>query len=98
MVSFVAKFGQAFGHVFFWYFLISSNSSASTFTKSPAQILSRDIGFYDIVARRKGYFKTITLTLTSAIIPILTPSLISTLTLRQAVENEIFVSLAGHVN
>ena len=67
----------------------------STFTKSLAQILSRDIGFYDILATQKGYFKTITLTLTLAIIPTLTPTLILTLT--QAVEIEIFVSVAGHV-
>ena len=32
--------------------------------KSLAQILSPDIDFYDIVAERKGYFKTLTLTLT----------------------------------
>ena len=41
-----------------------------------AQILSRDIGFYDIVAKRKGYFKTITLVLTLSFIPSLTPTLI----------------------
>ena len=46
---------------------------------------------------RKGYFKTIPLTITLAIIPTLTPTLIPTLTLTQAVENDIFVSLAGHV-
>ena len=32
------------------------------FTKSLAQILSRDIGLGNNVAKRKGYFKTITLT------------------------------------
>ena len=79
---------------FFTSFAAVANT---TFTKSLAQILSRDIGFYDIVATRKGYFETITLTLTLAIIPTLTPALMSTLTLTQGVENEIFVSLAGHV-
>ena len=69
----------------------------TTFTKSLAQILSRDIGFYDIVATRKGYFNIVTLALTLTAIPILTPTLIPTLTLTQAAENEIFVSLAGHV-
>ena len=69
----------------------------TTFTKSLAQILSRDIGFYDIVATRKGYFETITLTLTLAINPTVTPALMSTLILTQGVANEIFVSLAGHV-
>ena len=69
----------------------------TTSTKSLAQIFSRDISFYDIVATWKGYFKTITLTLTSATIPTLTPTLIPTLTLTQAVEKGIFVSLAGHV-
>ena len=64
-----------------------------TFTKSLAQILSRDIGFYDIV----GYFNTVTLTLTLTVIPTLTPTLIPTVTLTQAAGNEIFVSLAGHV-
>ena len=70
-----------------------------TFTKSKllAQILSRDIGFYDIVATRKGCFNTVTLTLTLTVIPTLTPTLIPTPTLTQAAENEIFVSLAGHV-
>ena len=63
----------------------------ATFTKSLAQILSRDTGFYDIVATRKGYFKTITPIITLAIIPTLTLTLIPTLTLTQAVENEIFV-------
>ena len=65
--------------------------STLTFTKSLAQILSRDIGFYDIVATQKGYFKAITLTLTLAIIPTLTPALMSTVTLTQGVDNEIFV-------
>ena len=68
-----------------------------TFTKSLAQILSRDISFCDIVATRKGYFNTITPTVTLAINPTLTPTLIPTLTLTQAVKNEIFVKLAGHV-
>ena len=62
-----------------------------TFTKSLAQILSRAISFYDIVATRKGYFNTITLTVTLAINPTLTPTHIPTLTLTQAVKNEIFV-------
>ena len=48
------------------------------FTKPLAQILSRNIGFYDIVSRQTGYFKTITPT--SAIIPTLTQSLMPTLT------------------
>ena len=60
-----------------------------TFTKSLAQILSRDISFYDIVATRKGYFNTTTLAITWAINPTLTPTLILTLT--QDVKNEIFV-------
>ena len=46
-----------------------------------AQIFSRDIGSYNIVAKRKGYLKTITVTLTLAIIPTLIP----TLTLTQVV-------------
>ena len=62
-----------------------------TFTKSLAQILSRDISFYDIVATRKDYFDTITLAITLATNPTLTPTLIITLTLTQAVKNEIFV-------
>ena len=62
-----------------------------TFTKSLAQILSRDIRFCDIVATRKGYFNTITLTITLAINPTLTLTLIPALTLTQAVKNEIFV-------
>ena len=62
-----------------------------TFTKSLAQILSRDISFCDIVATRKGYFNTIILTVTLAINPTLTPTLIPTRTLTQAVKNEIFV-------
>ena len=65
--------------------------SFTTFTKSLAQILSRDIGFCDIVATRKGYFNTITLTITLAINPTLTPTHIPTLTLTQAVKNETFV-------
>ena len=71
-----------------------------TFTKSKslAQILSRDIDFnYNIVATRKGCFKTITITLTLAFIRNLTTSLIPTLTLTQALENEIF-ALVGHLN
>ena len=68
-------------------------------TKSLAQILSRDSGFYDIVARLKGYFKTIAQTLTLAIILTLgpTPTVTVTLGVTQAVQNEIFVLLAGHV-
>ena len=62
-----------------------------TFTKSLAQILSRDISFYNILATRKGYFDNTTLTITLAINPTLTPTLIPTLTLTQAVKNEIFV-------
>ena len=68
-----------------------------TKSKSLAQILSRDIDFYNIVATRKGYLKTITLSLTLAFIRNLTPSLIPTLTLTQALENEIFASV-GHLN
>ena len=62
-----------------------------TFTKSLAQILSRNISFCDIVATQKGYFNTITLTITLAINQTLTPTLIPTLTLTQAVKNETFV-------
>ena len=40
------------------------NIKNMTFTKSLAQILSRDISFCDIVATRKGYFNAITLTIT----------------------------------
>ena len=69
----------------------------SIFAKSLARILSPDIGFYDNVTKRKGYFKTITLTLTSAFVLTLTLTLILTQTLTQAVENKIFVSLFGHV-
>ena len=65
--------------------------SYGTFTKSLAQILSRDISFCDIVATRKGYFNTITLSITLAINPALTPTHIPTLTLTQAVKNETFV-------
>ena len=72
-------------------------NSPHPFAKSLAQILSRDICFYDIVATRKGYFKTITPTITLAIIPTLTPALMPTLTQTRGVENEKFVSLAGHV-
>ena len=42
-----------------------------TSTKSLAEILSRDVSFCDIVATRKGYFNTITLTMTLAINPTL---------------------------
>ena len=44
-------------------------TSHATFTKSLAQILSRDISFCDIVATRKDYFNTITLAMTLAINP-----------------------------
>ena len=64
---------------------------SGTFTKSLAQILSRDISFYEIVATRKGYFNNIIPTITLAINPNLTPTLIPTLTLTQAVKNEMFV-------
>ena len=50
----------------------------ATFTKSLAQIFSREICFYVIVATWKGSFKTITLTLILAIIPTLTPTLMPT--------------------
>ena len=69
----------------------------TTFAKSLAQILSRDFGFYDIVARRKGHCKTLTPTLTLVLIPTLTQTLTPTLTLTHAVDSKISVSLAGHV-
>ena len=67
----------------------------TTLTKSLAQILSRDNGSCDVVARRKGHWKTLTLTLT-ATLP-LTLTLTPALTLTQTVNNEIPISQAGHV-
>ena len=52
-----------------------------TIDKSLAQIMSPDIGFYNSLAKLKGNFKTITLTLILAFISTLTPTLIPTLTL-----------------
>ena len=64
-----------------------------TLTKSLAQILSRNTGFYDKVTKRKGYVKTINLTLTLASIP----TVILTLTKANAIQNEILFSVIGHV-
>ena len=66
----------------------------STLDNSLAKISSRDTGFYDAVVKRKNHF---TSTLTLAFIPTLTPTQTPTLTLNQAVKNEILLSLAGHV-
>ena len=60
-------------------------------TKLLAQILSRDIGFGDIVARRKGHRKTLTHTITTT--PVITLTITSTRTL----SIELSISLAGHV-
>ena len=71
----------------------------TTFTKSLAEILSRDTSFYDIVLTERlfqNHFPNPNI-YTWAFIPTLTltPTQIPTLT--QAVENEVLVSLAGHV-
>ena len=77
--------------------LMQTQSNTKLQYKLLAQILSRYFVFYDIATKHKRYFKAITLTLALAFIQIPNPTLIPTLCLTQADENQILFLLASHL-
>ena len=77
--------------------LMQTQSNTKLQYKLLAQILSRYFVFYDIATKQKRYFKAITLTLALAFIQTPNPTLIPTLCLTQADENEILFLLASHL-